>query len=90
MISDLGFTSYWIDPVTAELQVEYIPYAMMEGIEVNYASNWWDDTWVRIICIDGATMHFMLPNDDERGDKMFVGELRSHLDEEPPSDAGDA
>ena len=90
MLSDIGFTSYWIDPVTEEPQVEFVPYENIEGIEVNYARKWWDDTWVRLITIDGATLHFMLPNNDDDGDKAFVGELRSRITETRPADANDA
>jgi len=88
-ISDLGLTTWWLDPITDQPEIAYMPYDTIVGVEVNYAETWFDDTWVRVTNFDGDWVHFPLSNEEER-DKMFIGELRSRVDEEPlAAPAGD-
>jgi hypothetical protein len=60
VISDRGVTSYWIDPVTEEMDSASLTYAQMAAVEVNPASSVLRDTVVRISASDGSWFMFTL------------------------------
>lgn len=72
--SDWGVTSYWIDPVTNELQVGFMPYEEIIEVEVRPSSHWLEDTVVRVYDGDGNWIVFELSAEGGR-DREFIDEV---------------
>lgn len=72
--SDWGVTSYWIDPVSEAIDVAFLAYAEIQGIETNPSSSWAEDTVVRINGTNGSWFVFVLSAEDG-GDVRFLDEV---------------
>jgi hypothetical protein len=73
-VSDLGITSYWLDPISENLMVAFLTFEEIVDLEVNYASHFLEDTAVRITGPGDVWFLFTLPPDDG-GDRRFVEEV---------------
>ena len=73
-VSDLGITSYWMDPISENLMVAFLTFEEIVEVEVNYSSHFLEDTAVRVIGPGDVWFLFTLPPDDG-GDRRFVEEM---------------
>jgi hypothetical protein len=76
--SNLGVTSYWIDPVSEELTVAFLAYGQIADVETNPSTTWFEDTIVRLTNDEGDWMAFTV-SAEGGGDAIFLEEIERRM-----------